>query len=214
MNAPKIPKRNDPLGQFNIVVLERKVSTDAALANGARVTVEYGVPDTSASVGSTASSPTRIEMKVGTVSEETFFDINGNFLRVSYQGVQSLGLKLTQLQKAEIQRPIFRFTARRDEAKIPFLKAQEFTGTVNSAQFFNFAPKSLLLLGVGNSETNKGLSQEVTYEFIWRKATWVHEVSIIFDGKLPTDAQIGNGLELFDVFEAKDFSGLGVSLKV
>lgn len=216
MGAPKVPKVNDPFGQFDIVVLERIVGTDAKLVNGARVTVKYGLPDSSAGVGGAgvATSRTRIEMKVGTISEKTFFDINNKFLKVKYQGTASFGAILSQIQQAEVQRPVFRFTARRDEAKIPFAKAELYTGAINSTVYFGFPAKTLLILGVSNSETNKGLSQEVAYEFAFRRKTWKHEANIIIGGRLPSDAAIGNGIEFYDVFEAIDFAGLGISLKI
>ena len=214
LSAPKLPQMNDPFGRFNIVVVKRTVATDAALVNGAMVTVDYAVPDSSQGVTASSASAERIEMKIGTITEKTLFDINGDFMIVSYAGVASFNLKHIQVQEAEVQRPVFRFTVRRDEPKIPFKKGQDFTGKVNLIPFSIFDPKTLLLLGISNAETNKGISQEVTYEMVWKADSWRFVAKIILGGRLPPDAQLGNGFENYDVFEAIDFAGLGLSMKI
>lgn len=211
---PRIPIVGAPYGRFGIQVLKRSADSDASLVNGAIVTVEYGVPDSSQDVSSGKASKERIELKVGTITERTATDINGDFLNVSYQGSESSFLKLAQVQTAEVQRPVFRFTVRRDEQAIPFQKALDFFGKVNSTQFFGFASKTLLLLGLANADTNKGLTQEVAYEIVFKPDTWRHQARLLIGGRLPTDATLGNGIEVYDVFESIDFAGLGISLNV
>ncbi len=214
LSAPGLPPINDPFGQFDIIVLKRTVATDATLVNGAMVTVEYGFPDSSEVAATASGASERIEMKVGTITEKTLFDVNGEFIRVSYRGTDTGGALFRQVQEAEVQRPVFRFTVRRNEPKIPFQKGQEFTGKVNLTPFSVFDPKTLLLLGIANSETNKGISQEVTYELVWKADSWLFQAQIILGGRLPEDAQLGNGLEVYDVFEAIDFAGLGLAMKI
>ncbi len=213
MISPKLPKFGEPFGRFGIQVVERVANVNPNLSSGAIVSIKWAVPDSKDTPPSTGSkSKPRIEMKVGTISETTLTDIKGDFLKLVYRGTATGGARLTQVQEAEIQKPVFRFTARRDEDKIPFLLAKKFIAKVNSTTFYDFEPKTLLCLGISNTESNKGLTQEVLYEFAWKEDTWRHEARLVLGGRFPADASLGNGLELYDVFLSRDFRELGLSL--
>lgn len=209
-----LPKFGDPYGLWDIKVVSRKWSA-GEIVNGAICDIEYGTPDESqVAKGATSASPGRIEIRASTVTEQSYFDIKGDPLIVQYRGVATNGALWTLVNQAETQRPVFRFAHVRKEVDVPMLKAKNYVGRINLAPIWGFGAKELLILSITNQEQNKGLTQEVTYDFAWDPNTWRFESSTLVGGRLPSDATLGNGFEFYDVLEAKDFSPLGLNIRL
>lgn len=210
VDSTRIPQLGVGYGRWGIQVTRRRFTPRGV--NGGRAILTYSVPDESEEpVGDDADSG-RIELRAGSATERRLTDIEGNRLLVTYRGDAALG-RLTKFAEAEVQVPIFRLTIRRSEDTLPLDKAVAFTGRVNSTPFEGFAEKTLLILGISSTEQNKGVKNEVVYELAFKTDTWRFLAKILIGGVVPVDAEIGNGLEFYDVYGARDFSGLGLRMR-
>lgn len=212
VEASDLPHMGKPYGKYGIQVVRRSFSSEPGLVNGARAEITYAVPSETEDVTSGEGSKGRLEIRAGTVTEQTVTDVNGDFLQVSYFGTETLVSAISTTRTAEVQKPVFRFTLRRSEDAIPWVKAQRFTGKVNDGPFSGFNEKTLLVLAITNTEANKGLTQEVSYELAMNPDSWRFLAKITIGGRIPPDAEFGNGLELYDVYPTDNFGELGITL--
>lgn len=216
VNVTGLPRYGDPYGRWGISVTARKFTPTDEMKNACICEITYSKPDESQSANPNASgafSPGKTEMQVSTVNEKTYFDRNGDLMTVRYRGIATGNALGIQAKEADIVRPVFRFKHVRTETSIPFLKSKQYTGKINSTPIWGFNARELLILGVTNSEQNKGVNQEVTYDFAYDARTWRFDGSFTINGGfVPDDATPGNGIEFFDVLDEIDFAPLGLNI--
>ena len=173
--------------------------------------------------------PTTWSGDVTTYSEQTYQDVNGNSMLVGYRGrptqlvidattgqvdetipfvfgVTSI-LNIIELATANVDRPTQIMRATRWERDNPERAAESVTGSTNRARFRGKAPRTVLCRGVRFEPAANGGFQ-VSYEFAYRPAGWQVRATVSYQGKVPDDATVGNGIQFYDVLPAADFASL------
>jgi len=184
--------------------------------NQVSVNVSYSIPDsedTPADEGELASGVPVISAAL--TSEDTGFDINGEFLKVSFTTRFSGGgfTRTNRYEQVSVQRPQMRVTLTRTEPEIPKTRIAEFLGTINSQPWSGFPEQTWLCSSIDVDQEKTGF--EVKYSFVYRPGTWKAVITIgipenVIDD-FPPDVTSGNGFGIFDVYPVKDFNTLGLS---
>jgi len=184
--------------------------------NQVSVNVSYSIPDkedTPADEDELASGVPVISAAL--VNEDTFLDVNGEFMRVVFtrQFTQGIFRKTFHNAQVSVQRPQMRVTLTRTEPAIPKDTIAKFLGTVNAQPWSGFPEKTWLCSSIDVNDEKTGF--EVGYSFIYKSETWRAEVTVGIPADViddfPPDKTTGNGYGVFDVYHTEDFNLLGLS---
>lgn len=165
------------------------------------ITVEYALINESLVPDDTAAP---VESVGASVSEQaTNIDINGDPLVVTYDGKPQTGT-------INVMKPNFVLGFDRLETGSPVALAAAYVGFVNSDTFKGFPANTLLctrIEGSGNDTTG----WNVHYEFQYNAQFWLSTVVYQDEnGIVPSDVTVGDGIEVFDVYDSVAFSGLNL----
>lgn len=196
-----------------------RIAGDSAVA----VTVEYGVPDPDdTGDGAGIEGQGEIEIDAALISEQTYRDIRGAIMRVSYDGrpylftidgeEQSVGrVRLTKVITANVERPNVSLRFTRVERDISIAQIAALTGKINRSPFLGFPAGTWLCRRI-NPRAIAGGRYRTTYELIYDPRGWRLEGAVDYAGLVPFDATPGNGIEFFDIYEQADFSPLRIGV--
>lgn len=207
-----VPQFGDPHPIIPDVIVTRvQASPEGSSPNNILVSVTYSVPDeedTGELTGDEVSDGT-ITLSTSLSSEETWFDINGDFLKVVWRG----GVIVTKYTSANVQRPQMNVTFKRTETALPRNEILNYLGKVNSTTWSGFPAKTWLCTGIDVDE-EKG-KFDVSYSFAYKEDDWQLEVIANLTqaqvDELPPDVESANGYAAFDVYRSIDFNSLGLS---
>jgi hypothetical protein len=209
-----VPQLNDPHPIIPDVKVTRLNATlEKGSNNIARVAVSYSVPDAedaTADAQQGTTSPGTVTLSTGVSAEQTWFDINGEFLTASFIG----GVYQTAYKQADVQRPQLTVSFKRVENVLPKAAIQKYLGKVNSSAWAGFPKKTWLCTKIDASEDKEG-KFNVDYGFSYNPATWRLEIILNLTPaqieELPPNKDTGNGYARYDVYEGADFNALGLS---
>ena len=211
VTAREVTPRSGDNTKFVVRVTYSSHSNDG---NGGEDGDDYG--------GVTWSISTRSE------EEETTRDIHGNPMIVNYRGNPQFdelssytGQVVTQSNRSyaryafvdqiNITRPLMTLTGSRWERDNPERTAYQYQGATNLESWRGYTPETMLIREI-SAEQEDGGGFRVRYTFQYNPKTWRHESTFqpltTLGPQTPHDAQIGNGIELFQVYPVLSFSRL------
>lgn len=225
--APGVPR----VGEGHPVYPSLQVTrvTVGALKEGHRlVSVTWEQPrdgqTTLKPIGGGAFGPARWTGNIRTVTEQTMVDANGDRMLTYFSGkplletldIESgavteraypLNYRAAKYFNAELDRGLLQLSARRWERDDPLTTAERFASVINADQWNGFAPATVLSDGV-QFEPVDGGGFNVDYFFTINRDTWRVQHAIEIFGTVPLNAEIGNGMSVFDVYPSEAFSRL------
>ena len=151
------------------------------------------------------------------------YDGAGNkvVMKVSYTFLPASGVGppgpndiVKQFAVVEVQVPMTIVRYRRRETTSPGDKSKFYVGKINATPVFNDGVGMWLCTELDGASTDGGASYNVSYGFQRNPDTWAAAPVFDFD-KAGRDANngdpsIGNGIELYRVYEFADFHGLNI----
>ena len=215
MRSDGIPQYNDPHPILPEVIV---TSVNARPVTGSttdqiKVMVSYSIPEADDAEGDLDAEETidgSVTLTTSLATEQTFFDIFGEFLTVKWLG-SAIVVKYTD---ADVQRPQLEVTFRRIETSLPKADIIKFLGKVNSAPWSGFPAKTWLCTKIDASEEKEGRF-DVDYGFSYREDSWRLEVIAGLTpeqiDELPPNTETANGYQVYDVYAGADFNQLGLS---
>jgi len=215
MTTSGVPQINDPhpiLPDVRVTKLNASANSSGSQIS---VTVIYSIPkadETATDATSTgAISSGSVTLSTTLANDQTWFDIDGNFIKVSY--LSGFGIA-TQYKEADVQRPRQTVTFKRTESVIPKSVIANYLGKINSVPWSGFPAKTWLCSRVDATQDQEG-KFEVSYGFSYDPNTWRLEViANLTDDDISAaipDKDTQNAYATFDVYDSIDFNALGLS---
>lgn len=222
LNVPGIPKYGDLYpGTSKCAAVDISATPAPGSTGKMRVIVKYKDITTKGGKPDDKAKPI-VRVIARTVEVETEKDIKGEPLIVKYTQIneQMLGGSLQQVYqektyagRAKYHLPVIGFRFERKESQAPTAKAKTYLGKVNKGQFFGYGARMLLVTELSGVTNDGGETYQVVYEIMvgpshgWdAKMRYVDELS----GKTPEDAEEGNGIATFQIYEEVDFGGMSL----
>lgn len=168
---------------------------------------------------------TDVEWFAANVTVSKLYDAHGNRMFHYYSGrpttlsisggtlieqptlTTQLGVKS---ERADVQIPSIGVRVTMVEDADPRSKI-EFVGKINSSRWSGEDKHKWLFVGPANGALEHGRWTN-SYELLFRTDGWDLESVIEFNGAPPSDATVGNGIAIFQIYEAKSFSNIGFEL--
>lgn len=212
LNTGGIPAQGDPHPVIpNVRARDFRVASLVRDPDKYQIEVTYEPPQ--AGDATDEQTGQTVEVSIDTFQESTVRDVNGEIMKVNYaEGVSgNIGVAdVTQIIEFTVERPTVSVRIQRQETSPPkALVLNNRVGTVNSATWSAFPPKTWLFRGASSSQQSAA-NFRTTYNFLYNENTWRAEGRVNVDGRLPENASIENGIAFFDVYRSFDFNTLGV----
>lgn len=180
----------------------------------AEATMVYKIPDAEDVSDAGDETAGTLSVDVVTVIEETINDFRGNLMIVGYSGlafgVGGARVTVESAGRVEVERPLLRASRRKRLTSARIDDALLFTGKVNALPWSGRAAKTWLCTGIRIDQTDAAFDH--LFQFVYNPKTWQVQISHAEQGTTPIDAELGNGIAAFDVYEPLDFAPLGVSV--
>ena len=223
VGLPRYGDRHPAWGDLRVVEIDL-TSLDVGQFE-AQITYRYPSPTELAHMESVGTVIDRQWFAV-TVTEAKTTDINGDALRNFYYGdpltpnISAGRLRLTKLfgqlaikaDNAEIQRPSIgaRVTMSEADSIAPLLTQGFGQGGINLGRWSGYPPKTWLVGGMDSQwERDRWVN---TYELFYKPDTWQFRSTVEWYGAPPSDATVGNGIQIFDVYPTVNFNQLPFTL--
>ena len=214
MTQPGIPQLNDPHPILPDVRVTKVNARPQGSGSDIRVIASYSVPQVEDAIPDAQQdqiNQAQVSLTTGVTSESTWFDINGEFLTVTWRGP---GVFVKAFKEASVQRPQLSVNFKRIETSIPKAAILNHLGRINSVPWSGFPRQTWLCTKVDASEDKEG-RYTVDYGFSYKEDDWRLElVQSLTDAQvaeLPPDTETANGYAVYDVYRTSDFNALGLS---
>lgn len=225
VDLPEIPKRFDPHPLFPGTICTSR--TAKLLDDGTvKIICKFNIPDQSeetvfkSSFGSGGAESGTASVSTASRQVDTNFDRHGNPLIVTYTGeVEDDDGNPVEVENEEQlatvsifrSETVVRFDRVEDSSGLAF--SRTFKDTINARGIGAYAAGTLLCNRIDSTTRDGGETYDVVYEFQVNEDGWNRQPVSFIDEKTdrpPVDAKIGNGITLFEFYEPRDFSLLGL----
>lgn len=220
LNDPAIPARGDPHPIVAGILVTRRSATPLEKADAARVSVTYSRPSSNIASNEPGEDPGVIEIGATLQNATTVLDNEGNQVRVQYTEEETDEVTgdityttLSQGGVAEYQQPVVLLSETRLESAPPLELARAYVGTVNRTRIWGYGAEQLLCTRIQGVSSDKGITYEVSYEFLANSVDWKAEFTYLDEdtGRPPDDLVTGVGIVRASVYPLADFRKLRLS---
>lgn len=231
MSASGIPRKNDPHpdGIPGVRVTNVSAAHDQEDPDQVIVTVAFGGESESNIEGLQGTGIKAIEISTSTISVQTGRDRNGKLMVLRYEGPEivipgaSGGVFSASTEDqviravysvspviGEFDIPITTITVTTEENRPSHIRSEQVATRVNSGAWSGIAPHRVLCLGI---DSNQNQSGRYDWRYLFSVApsapdnnTWrLRAETIVFGEALRVNNVLGNGIELFEMYEPINF---------
>ena len=193
------------------VIKVRATPLGASSPNKVKLEIDYSNdPNGTLASGPSLSDPKIVRYRTIVVTETVSEDINGVQLTSTYQLTPTV--QVTSTGRAVLERPATIIEIEQTTTLDPDTLNTTYGGKINDSPWGSYATGTVRCEGFFGEKIEGESLARVTGSFFPTAAaigTWEYRLEQIINGTVPVGATIGNGIEIYDVYESANFTSTG-----